>query len=290
MERIDPHRPSAINPEEYQFVAFEHLKIEAFGDCSDVLANREIIRSHMAHTGGTYSNHEHGGNCMVCGAWAIYTILFYHPKTNSYVRTGGDCAQKMDLSCGDLNLFRKQVTDYRQARAGLHKAEATLNDLGLIRAWEIREEYLEASKTADLNPREFGYRWAAAATIDDITSKLIKYGSISEAQVAFLRKLVDRHDGFEARQQKIDAEREAAAPCPTGRVRVTGTVLGLKQVGTQFGVVTKMTVKAREGFVVWVTVPASLVADRGQEVSFTATLTPSNDDPKFGFGKRPVAA
>jgi hypothetical protein len=49
-----------------------------------------------------------------------------------------------------------------------------------------------------------------------------------------------------------------------------------------------VTVKATEGYIVWVTVPSGMEALRGALVSFKATLTPSDTDAKFAFAKRPV--
>lgn len=288
--RQDIHRPSEIIPEDYHFVAFEHLKVEGFGDCAFVLYQRELIRAHMAATGGTYSHHEHGGNCMVCGAWAVYTVLFYHAKTNTYVRTGQDCANKMEMSYGDMNAFRRQVYDHRLAKAGVRKAEAFMADHDLLRVLEIVQEHAKArlDQEQEYDGRR---RWQDARVIEDIFTKLVKYGSISDAQVGLLRIKVQRHDGYEARQRQFAVEREAAQPCPTGRIKVTGSILKLAEYDSQFGTTLKMTVKATEGFLVFVSVPSALAntVARGQEVSFVATLTPSDRDPKFGFGKRPVA-
>src|ERR1700678_2644037 len=124
--RTDIHRPSVIDPSDYAFVAFECIKIEAgdIGACFYQQAQREIIRNHMAHTGGTYSSHSHGGNCRVCGnANAIYTVLFYHEKTNTYVRMGDTCAQKTDMafSNAEFNRFRTAINDAREAQAGKKK-------------------------------------------------------------------------------------------------------------------------------------------------------------------------
>lgn len=301
--RTDIHRPSVIVPEDYQFVAFEHQKIEGFGDCAAILANREIIRQHMDMTGGNYSGHSHGGNCHVCGAWAIYTILYYHAKTNTYIRTGMDCANKMDMSYGDMNAFRRAIADHRFAKAGIKKAEKILMNNDLLRVLEIAEEF-EVARLAEQEAFHargdepdyrradaFNRRWQDAMVVLDIYRKLVKYGSISDAQVNLLRIKVQRHDNYEARQAKFAAERESAAPCPTGRVEVTGTVVKVAQYDSQFGTTWKMTVKAQQGFMVFVSVPSSIpVPERGATVSFKATITPSDNDPKFGFGKRPVAA
>ena len=59
MARTDAHRPSAIVPADYNYVAHRY-----FGpDAMDVNPNAmKIISEHMASTGGKYSRHEHGGS------------------------------------------------------------------------------------------------------------------------------------------------------------------------------------------------------------------------------------
>jgi hypothetical protein len=39
---------------------------------------------------------------------------------------------------------------------------------------------------------------------------------------------------------------------------------------------------------VWVTVPAKAVVQKGDVIKFVATVQPSDDDVKFGFGSRPT--
>jgi hypothetical protein len=39
---------------------------------------------------------------------------------------------------------------------------------------------------------------------------------------------------------------------------------------------------------VWCTVPSGATAEKGSTIKFTVTLTPSDTDKKFGFGKRAV--
>jgi hypothetical protein len=312
--RQDTHKPSSIIPEDYQFVAFvpvwrNNSDMGIMEQCAVIKENREIIREHMERTGGNYSQHEHGGSCHVCGAWAVYMVVYYHAKTNTYIKTGMDCANKLDMSYGDMNAFRKAVYAYREAKAGIRKAEKFMADNDLLRAMEIIQEHAadriaqqqfftdnEANPSMDEEVRrrgmELNRRGQDAMVIEDVFLKLVKYGSISDKQVGLVRIKVQRHDGFEARQRQFDQEREAAQPCPTGRVKVTGTILKLAEYDSQFGTTLKMTVKAAEGFMVFVSVPSALAntVARGQEISFVATLTPSDRDPKFGFGKRPIAA
>lgn len=63
--RNDTHRPSLINPSDYEFVAFECVKMEDLGAAQFAMAERVRINSHMKQTGGTYSRHQHGGNCHI---------------------------------------------------------------------------------------------------------------------------------------------------------------------------------------------------------------------------------
>jgi hypothetical protein len=215
----------------------------------------------------------------------------------------------------DWNLFRASLKSAEEFRTGKKKAQATLDAAGLSDAWPIYLagfpskpglEYpksstsaddwtMEAQKAADEAAHGFYQEKAAfererkeEIAIFDIVTKLIKYGSVSENTLKYvgtcLARIPKRAEILAARA----AEKEAAAPCPAGRVVVIGKVLKVNDYESEFGTVTKMTVKANEGFVVFCTVPRGLEAVRDAEVKFKATLTPSKDDPKFGFGKRPT--
>ncbi len=319
--RTDIHRPSAIDPDAYEFIGVEYQKTEDIGELMMLAEERKRIRAHMARTGGNYSRHRHGGNCHVCGAHCIYTALFYHPETNVYIRTGFDCADKMHM--GDERLFRAfkaAIHDARERKAGKHKAQAVLSDAGLSRAWELYEMSYHSNDLPSLvaigavtdrgEGSEYG-RYVNSEelnTLTDIVGKLITYGSISEAQERFLGKLVYRIDHKAEVLAEREAERQAAADCPTGRVKISGTVLKVETRDTAYGLQVKMTVKADGGFIVWGTVPSSLelievereedgdtwteqrALERGDKVEFTATITPSDRDAKFGFFKRPAKA
>lgn len=281
MTRTDIHRPSAINPSEYDFVGFERLRIEGPGDCAAILAHREIIEAHIRRTGGRYSDHAHGGNCSVCGAMAIYTILWYHRPTNTYIRTGQDCAAKMDmgLDADEFNRFRSAVRDAHKAQAGKRKAAALLADHGLDRCWAIYDSRSWPGREEQ--------------TIGDIVGKLVHWGALSDKQWTFLATLLQRIDTRAEREAQRAAERASAADCPSGRVQVSGTILKTKVQDSdfsRFGVL-KMLVKDDTGFLVWGTAPSVLGTDKlakGARVVFRATVEPSKDDAKFGFFRRPT--
>lgn len=273
-KRNDVHSPSKIVPSEYEFVAHEFLKIEELGDAAFLIEERARIRSHMERTGGTYSKHEHGGVCMVCGnTTAIYTCLFYHRPTNSYVRVGTECSYKVGGSFGD-DTFKTKIKDARKLQAGKRKAEAILSDLGLQKCWN-----LFVSQQTKEEGREEGI-------IRSVAAGLVKHGSLTEKQTNFLRKLLVDISTRKEREAADKLEHDTAANCPTGRVTIVGTVLGIRVDETDFGLVTKMLVKDDSGFKVWGTKISC--ADKGDRISFSGDVTPSKDDAKFGFFKRPT--
>lgn len=216
---------------------------------------------------------------MVCGSvHAIYTVLFYHHPTNTYVRMGSDCAGKCEMG-GDFenSAFHAAILDARCAQAGKKKAKAILSDEGLERCWEIFDTYRPYSES----------HWEED-TIGDIVGKLVKYGSMSEKQTAFLRSLLTRIDTRIEREAKRKAERALADDCPTGKLVITGVVVKTDLQENDWGVRDVMTVKDDHGFLVWGTSPRAYTIEKGDHVTFSATVTPSGKDAKFGFYKRPT--
>lgn len=292
MARIDIHRPSVIEPADYEYVAQEYTRVEDLGSAEFLRAERETIHAHMNQTGGTYSQHEHGGNCHVCGSVnAVYTVLFYHKLTNTYIRTGQDCADKLYRDY-DGTAFRRNCQNALAAKAGKAKALAYLTEAGIEAAWDV---YLIPGE--DLPLEKNGYEIAfEERTIRDIIGRLIRYGAISEKQEAFVQTLLERIGN----RAKVEAERaavaEAAAPIPAEydgeRVEVEGTVLGLRH-NEHWGN-TQMLIAHDDGWKLWGTVADALydgdVELKGQLVAFTAKIKVSDDDPKFGFFSRPTKA
>jgi hypothetical protein len=280
--RTDIHRPSAINPDEYEFVGFDYLRADDLGAALFLAAERENIRNHRARTGGTYSQHEHGGNCHICGSVnAIYTATFYHKPTNTYIKTGLDCAEK--LECEGIAAFKKKVTVARERKAGRQKAIAILSDHSLLEAWEIFIEN-DVEKTNAFKYEEI--------TIRDIVGNLVRYGNISDKAIAFLHRLLENISSRARRAAEWAAKKAAALPIPesytTGRKTIYGKVLSLKEQESNYGPVTKMLVEHEDGWKLYGNRPKSLSgAAVGDTVQFDAGVQVSKDDPKFGFFSRP---
>ena len=283
-KRTDKHCPSRIQPEDYQYVAMEYMKTDSLQDALFLTREREILRSHMERTRGSWSQHQHGGNCMICGAYCIYMAVFYHPESNSYIRTGMICAEKMHMGVPYIfRTFRKNVKEARARIAGKAKAEVLLKDAGLEQAWTIFNQELSEFDVQVQN---------SALTIRDIVHTVIRYGNLSEKQSNFIRTLIDRIQRWPEIQAQREREKEAAEDCPKGKVEITGEIVSIK-VKEGWGGYDRivMTVKDDRGFLVWGTLPNNIPSDsKGNRIKFSANVEPSDNDPKFGFFKRPTKA
>ncbi len=256
MARTDAHRPSAIVPADYDFVTFYYF------DADPTSVNPEGIkefRAHMDRTGGKYSGHEHGGTCHICGAHALYTAVFYHRPTNTYIKTGLDCAEKMDMDCGDGDAFRKQIRAALEARAGKRKAEAVLEQNGLGGAWAVYN-----------GPYSDRFE---ESTITDIVEKLVKYGSISDKQMSFVGSLLNKiNNRVEIAKARAAADAASTHIGAVGDRQVfTATVTFVAHFETQFGTMFVNGMKDNSGNVIIYKGSKSL-ADKGQVISFTATV------------------
>ena len=294
--RTDIHRPSAIEPENYYLVAILCWpKGGAIIDFEALRYERERLASHMKDTGGKYAQHEHGGNCHVCGAWFIDHAVYYHHLTKSYLNIGFDCAMKMDI--GDARAFRNFRTARKAAvelKAGKTKAKAILEEAGHANVWEMFERFFSDSEAinAYVEPLSNSLKWKTEGnihTVIDIVYKLIKYGDISDKALAFVATLPDRILNVEETQAKWDAEAAAAKPVPfEGRQEFEGTIISKRLVESDYGNTMKITVKHADGWRVWVTLPSSAYNyDVGDSIELRANITISDDDPKFAFAKRP---
>jgi len=132
--------------------------------------------------------------------------------------------------------------------------------------------------------------------IVNMKSRLIEYGELSDKQIEFANRLaIQERERAEAEAAYI-AQNGAPEPAPFGdEILITGEILGFKSVESQYGVTNKMIVRDDRGFKVWVTEPSKVknvtdVLAEGDRISFVASITPSNDDPFFAFGKRPKKA
>ena len=171
---------------------------------------------------------------------------------------------------------------------------------------------------------------------DSFICKLLEsgynYGKMSERQLEVLAEAITRSKEYDvkkiARQQEWENAREAerqeiianGGSAPLGRQVVTGQVVSLKDIESNWGITTKILVKDERGFKIWASAPIVKTAVEMTEeefesthrmnryglqidskgrvfkeeqvelndvITFTATLEAS-DDETFVFAKRPT--
>ena len=262
MTRTDIHRPSVINPADYRFVAMRYTgeHYEA------VMNNRAILNADMARTGGKYSDHDHGGECYICGANCLYQAIFHHAISNTYIVTGETCADKMELSGANYSVFKKQIGAERKSVKDRAKAQITLTEKGLTALWDI----YAANVNVHTAPRE-------ESIICEVIQKMIKYGSISEAQVSFAQILLGRISGRAALMAQRAAENAASAfiGAVGDRLTLTLTLQWSKTFETQYGMLTVHGFKDPAGNIV--IYKGNRIAEKGETLTLKATVKAHED-------------
>jgi hypothetical protein len=292
-KRTDLHKPSAIVPTDYVLIACDYQGADSH-EMMAFQAERLAFRAWRERVGAkfaevTRSDGSDGSRgCDVCGAAIAYMARFHHLPTNTVVTTGMDCAAKMEI--GDPELFasfRKKVQGELKTRTGKRKAQRILGERNLMAAWELfaTPDYT----TLPRNPKRFCEDEIAyeELTILNIVDKVVKYGDISDAQASFVAVLLDRI----AKRATVAAERAAATaylspvPVTEDRMEVVGVILSTRTDETDYGPVKKCLVQHESGWKVWGT---CVMGDKGDTVAFTARVTRSDKDDKFGFYSRPT--
>lgn len=270
--RTDIHRPGclAFDPEAYRCVG-------VFDGKPDPLSNegprRQQAVAALVDQGFRFGAGS-SSQCGHCGTAIRYGALMVRDDVKEFIFVGEQCLDNrfMSLTKDQFHALRRQakLNSERVKKADL-VAQVLANNPGL-----------EQALTTDHH------------IVDDIAYRLRNTGSISAKQIALVFKIqkqeAERAERRREQEAKAAALLAAGVQVPEGRVTVTGTVLSKKGQDTAYGFVVKMLVESDEGWKVWGTVPRSIEDDveRGVTVTFTATITRSDDDPVFGFFKRPT--
>lgn len=214
-------------------------------------------------------------HCVHCGNGNVRWITAAkHVPSGDVVTFGVDCTERLGFA--NRNAF-KLAQLKSKAEAGHAR----------IKLWKEREAFVAANPEigealAKIKEPVHAKNWFAI----DVLSKLDRYGSLSERQVAAVLASLKRDVEFAARKAAEAAEVKGDAP--EGRVEVSGVVVGLKVYESAFGDTLKMTLKLANNAKVWLTVPSKATVERGDKVTVTATFKRSDKDASFAFGKRPT--
>jgi hypothetical protein len=265
--RTDPHSPKNLVTEDYEYLyAIDnstpwalHLDHAFLRD----LANHEPATAERSNS-----------QCHHCGAHIRYAAYLRYLPTGRTIVVGETCLD---------NRFERATADFQRLR------KAAELDRQKQRIKTARAAFV--AENPDLAFLDDPEAVIANTFVADVARKLRHYGELSERQVNAVRKALARDAEREAEKAK---EAELAVPVPEeGRITVTGKVLSTRVDETIYGIAHKMLLQVphADGFwKLWTTQPRSLVgeADRGTIVTIKVTVTRSEKDPCFAFGKRPT--
>ena len=298
--RTDIHRPSApdFDPQAYTlfgvyelarkmkvidsiefippsiWIEHSHMEPSHFAIETEALESHGWSTDIITNANGKERDSVHARQCAHCGQRLKYGALLTNDSEKSLIVIGEDC---LDNRFDNVTAF-----DFKQLREDAKaKAAAT-------RSMERKNTALKENPgLAD------GYD-STNSFVQDVMRRFDRKGEITERQLAAVLKVIKR-DGERAEQQaQWVEEAKAAEDAPMGKVTVTGEILSVKSQETMYGSSLKMVVKTEAGWKLWVTVPGSIMGTdekiTGKTVTLTATVTPSDRDSKFAFGKRPSKA
>ena len=217
------------------------------------------------------------GTCYVCGHHLKYNYVCRDSAGKAFV-VGCDCVCKLDdtrlMSAVQIAHERAVKTAERQRKIAAEMRQREEREA----AWLAANPDLASAYQHCMHGDNV---WPVA---QDIARKVREFGSISEKQISILVREFDKFNN--------PPIKEALTPAPAGRIVITGEVLSFKLVHIPFGfnnTVLKVLVKDDRGFKVFGRLASSIgSANRGDRVTFTATLEQSQDDPSFAFFSRPT--
>ena len=265
--RTDIHRPSVIDPKDYDLIGYDYLgsSIEMIEATKD---DRKEIKEFCITRGVSYEDclDKLTSQCQCCGAHALYYGVFYHRPSNVIVWLGHICAYKMGLV---------KKGDFVQYRKGLNTRIVHIQNVEKARKFCV-EQGINIERFAQVD----GGSWEQK-TLKTMWFNLIQYHTLTEKQVAFCKKLIDKVDNPIVVEEK---HRDVAID---GRHEVSGKVLGFKEQESQFGITLKALIETDKGWKLYVTVPSGAEWQKEDLVKIVVTVEVSKDDPYFAFGKRP---
>lgn len=303
MTRTDAHSPKNLVTEDYEFAyAYDAHPTEGYRPIG-------VLNALIAE--GWHFGQVHGGDtCDHCGTGLRYVAVLQHLPSHTLIKVGETCLD---------NRFSRASSEFHalRAQARLNREEATRQEriaaaveANPVLVWLTYPEALHGGRTEAkvCEGDSCFYTWKACeghtdfadfnSFLDDIAAKFRRYIDLSDKQIAAVERAVlrdtERRDRAAARRAEEQAAKEAgeieAVPADAGRIVITGEVVSLKTVESDFGLQFKMLVRDDRGFKVYGTEPSSINPAKGDRVTFTARVERSRDDEFFGFYSRPTKA
>lgn len=269
MARTDIHRPGAMNSSDYIVLALIYV-FEDVDNEGNIFMNAEMeplsgrFEELDCPMESTWEGHKRMV-CDHCGHSVKWTCIIEHKSTGQILEVGRDCVKRF-LTI-NWTLTEKIIRDRIDGKNNIQRWLRIHPDQTELMAWAESDNGIAG----------------------DMRRKLYRYGSLSDKQIEFMKKL---------HQEQIERVAMLAAKvicdCPEGKIEVCGKVVSIKTVENPFsrwGSITKMLIEDPRGFKVWGTKPESIYdAQKGDLVRFSATIERSEKDASFGIFKRPTKA
>ena len=289
--RTDVHRPVEMDPADYEYIFAADTNTPWALGLNSTDEGRLFLRELANLDPATADRGYH--QCHHCGARLRYVAWLRHLPTGYTIVVGETCLDNRFAlqSKADFDRLRKAAQLDREAQRIKTAAREfcdALIDSEMAPVGEALDRETDLLARFDFDPEGYAFR-----TISDIRRKVWdRYGNATPGQVRLVDRLVQENTGEMARKARVAAERaaEVKVPAPSGRQEFSGVVVSRKWKDSDYGGAYKLTVKVETTggiFLVWVSEPSKVETSRGDIVSLKATLTPSDRDPAFAFGKRP---
>jgi len=283
--REDIHRPSLLDPAEYDFIAAFYQgdspwMAQSYKD--EMERYDEAVEDYDVFMGNYFMK----ATCDHCGASFNHGVLFLHTPSQELIHVGHICA------ADTVGLPDKAAAARRKAEKFHREEQAKAKRWEEGKAW--REEnrdlvaWLEAQPEQENDGRDF---------ITAMKFALKQWGTLTYGQVRGIERW---REGQKAREERTSEEQarkaklENAPELVEGRRPVAGVIVSTKWKDTPYGEVFKMLVEQADGNRVWGTMPRAIQDSgdnfKGESVVFNATVTRSKDDPHFGFFAKPTQA
>jgi hypothetical protein len=282
MARTDIHRPAVVITEDYDFFGCGDYGTSEEPGFSPLISPQGQA---LLNEGWRFADVESNG-CQHCGARLRFYALLLHAETRTFLRVGETCLDnRFSLATSEFHRLRKAAELNRDRMARTAKRELFLSDPRNAEAIEFAEAIVAEYNAA--YPDAYDMRWASFPA--DLLEKFSRDGQLSERQVDALLAQAERR-AAKLRERRVEAERFPAAPVVEGRQVITGEVLKTDVKDDGYNLREVMTIRDDRGMKLWGSVPSAINVSKGDRVTFTATVTVSDNDETFGFFKRPTKA
>lgn len=273
--RTDLHRKGAIVPSDYEYVMSYSLATSQDGfqvPSYNVNCFLDSNHSITAHSGDccligmyqdktkSFAKHGGTGKCTICGASFVYGDVWCHIESGEYIHVGHNCADKMNSP--DRRAFEYGRTKFVADQAKLARLE---------KFYELNDGMKLVFSVADKD-----------SILADMKSKVMEWGSLTEKQIAFAKKLAD------AILNPVVRDEPPPLVLPEGRGSYAGKFVAMKESEGPYGYVTKgLFLTEQDGKLakIWMTVPNGY-GEKNTEATIAVKLV-KGDKVGFYFGNRP---